>query len=131
MSFVTLLGRFARRLPDFTVRATNFALYGFVMLRAHLDPRPTIRSASPLNAGLRLGTGRAAIARGSPLNPTSDFWRPLFPGGFPFLERELLRKNPTCIADLWEWREIVAEASEINAAVLLADLARSARNRAP
>ncbi|HTU53571.1 MAG TPA: rhamnan synthesis F family protein [Acetobacteraceae bacterium] len=74
---------------------------------------------------------RQALAEGLPLNPTSDLWRSLLRRGYPFLKRELLRQNPTRIADLWDWRALLAETSEIDPAVILTDLARSARNRAP
>jgi Rhamnan synthesis protein F len=74
---------------------------------------------------------REAIADGLPLNPTSDLWRGLIRRGYPFLKRELLRKNPTRVGDLWDWRALLAEVSEIDPAVIRADLARSARNRAP
>jgi Rhamnan synthesis protein F len=74
---------------------------------------------------------REAIARNLPLNPTSDLWRVLLDRGFPFLKRELLRENPTGIADLFEWRALIAGASEFDPAEILADLARSVRNRAP
>jgi hypothetical protein len=74
---------------------------------------------------------REAIAEGVPLNPTSDLWRQLLLRGYPFLKRELLRENPTRVSDLSDWHGFVAEGSEIDPAVILADLARSARNRAP
>ena len=74
---------------------------------------------------------RTAIAGGQPLNPTSDLWRVLISQGFPFIKRELLRDNPTRIADLFEWRTLLAGISEIDAAEIEADLARSVRNRAP
>lgn len=74
---------------------------------------------------------REAIAEGLPLNPTSDLWRQLLLRGYPFLKRELLRDNPTRVSDLSDWRGCVAEGSEIDPAIILADLARSARNRAP
>ncbi len=74
---------------------------------------------------------REAIADGLPLNPTSDLWRRLIRRGHPFLKRELLRENPTGVGDLWDWRALLAEVSEIDPAVIRADLARSARNRAP
>ncbi len=74
---------------------------------------------------------RTAIAEGLPLNPTSDLWRPLLRRGYPFLKRELLRENPTRVGDLWDWRATLAGISEIDPAVIRADLARSVRNRAP
>ena len=74
---------------------------------------------------------REAIARNLPLNPTSDLWRVLLGRGFPFLKRELLRENPTHVADLFEWRTLLATTSEFDPAPIFADLARSVRNRAP
>ena len=54
----------------------------------------------------------AAIA-----NPTLGAWRALLEAGFPFLKRELLRDNPTGVADLDAWRGLVppAYAAEIEA----------------
>ena len=74
---------------------------------------------------------RHAIAERLPLNPTSDLWRFLLLRGYPFLKRELLRENPTRVPDLWDWRLLLAEISESDPGMILADLARSARNRAP
>ena len=54
---------------------------------------------------------RAAVAAGLPLNPTSDFWRQLLLSGFPFVKRELLRRNPTAVGDVADWRDVVQEAS--------------------
>ena len=56
-------------------------------------------------------------------NPTLDGWRVLLDAGFPFLKRELLRDNPTGIADLDAWPELVPPAY---AAEIEADLRRKA-----
>jgi hypothetical protein len=55
----------------------------------------------------------------------------LLAGGFPFLKRELLRSNPTGIADVGAWLDIVRAASPVEADVILRDLTRSLRNLAP
>jgi hypothetical protein len=87
----------------------------------------------PLHAARRRQERRLrhAIAERLPLNPTSDLWRFLLRRGYPFLKRELLRENPTRVPDLWDWRLLLAEVSEIDPGMILTDLARSARNRAP
>jgi hypothetical protein len=51
---------------------------------------------------------RAAAANGTPLNPTSDLWRYLLLAGCPFLKVEMLRKNPTEVPDIADWRSVVA-----------------------
>lgn len=52
----------------------------------------------------------AALAEGDPravpLNPTSDLWRPLLDAGFPFIKRELLRRNPTRVPGVGAWQEV-------------------------
>ncbi|HUC18207.1 MAG TPA: rhamnan synthesis F family protein [Acetobacteraceae bacterium] len=90
-------------------------------------------NGDPLHAARRRQEQRIrhAIAERLPLNPTSDLWRFLLLRGCPFLKRELLRENPTRVPDLWDWRLVLAEISEIDSGMILADLARSARNRAP
>ena len=72
-----------------------------------------------------------ALSERSPLNPTSDFWRLLLESGFPFLKRELLRKNPTFVPDLTEWREVVHAVSAADLEVIERDLQRTMRDRAP
>ncbi len=68
---------------------------------------------------------------GTPLNPTSDLWRQLMEAGFPFVKRELLRDNPTFVADIGEWREIALRKFGAIPAAIDHDLQRVMRNRAP
>jgi len=72
-----------------------------------------------------------ALSELSALNPTSDFWRQLLATGFPFLKRELLRKNPTFVKDVAEWRDVVRSVSTADLEVIERDLQRTMRNRAP
>jgi hypothetical protein len=51
---------------------------------------------------------RSAAASGVPLNPTCELWRQLLLAGCPFLKAELLRKNPTEVPDIADWRSVVA-----------------------
>jgi hypothetical protein len=93
---------------------------------ASLDPLERMR----IKATQRI---RAAAASGIPLNPTSDLWRQLLVSGFPFLKIELLRKNPTEVPDIADWRRIVAELPHGDVAMIERDLQLqpSIRNRAP
>jgi lipopolysaccharide biosynthesis protein len=52
----------------------------------------------------------ALVPDASVRNPTLDGWRVLLEAGFPFLKRELLRDNPTRIAELGGWRGLVPPA---------------------
>ncbi|MCB8873858.1 rhamnan synthesis F family protein [Acidisoma silvae] len=45
-----------------------------------------------------------------PLNPSIDLWRQLLQAGYPFLKRELLLRNPTRVADVFEWEEVVSQS---------------------
>jgi len=74
---------------------------------------------------------RHNVATRTPLNPTSDLWRQLLQAGFPFLKRELMRDNPTFVADLIDWRdEVRKQFGEVPEAIE-ADLRRVMRNRVP
>jgi lipopolysaccharide biosynthesis protein len=66
-----------------------------------------------------------------PLNPTSDLWRQLLRGRYPFIKRELLRDNPTRIADIADWQSIASETASRDLSPILLDLKRTLRNRAP
>ena len=66
-----------------------------------------------------------------PLNPTSDLWRQLLQKQYPFIKRELLRDNPTRIADIADWQSIAAETATEDFSSILLDLKRTLRNRAP
>jgi lipopolysaccharide biosynthesis protein len=74
---------------------------------------------------------RSASVRRVPLNPTSDLWRQLLRNKYPFIKRELLRDNPTMIADISEWQAIVSETGAADLGAILLDLKRTLRNRAP
>ncbi len=67
------------------------------------------------------------VAR-KPLNPTSDLWRQLLRAGFPFMKRELLRDNPTQVADVIEWREEVERHFGPVPVAIDRDLQRALRN---
>jgi hypothetical protein len=74
---------------------------------------------------------RSAIAHRAPLNPTADLWRQLLQVGFPFLKVELLRKNPTGVPDVADWRYVVAQIPEADPSVIEQDLKQKIRNRSP
>jgi hypothetical protein len=74
---------------------------------------------------------RSAQVKRHPLNPTADLWRQLLQAGFPFIKRELLRANPTDVADVIDWRLEAARVSDIDLRVIERDLQRALRNRAP
>ncbi len=65
------------------------------------------------------------------MNPATDLWRQLLCAGFPFLKRELLRDNPTRVADVMDWRSVVAETTGSDITLIERDLQRAARNVAP
>jgi hypothetical protein len=90
-------------------------------------------STDPIHAMRKAHARRirdAAVTR-QPLNPTSDLWRQLLHAGFPFLKRELLRENPTYVADVTDWREVVIELLGADPGIIDRDLQRVARNVAP
>lgn len=72
-----------------------------------------------------------ASARRVPMNPTAELWRPLLVAGFPFLKRELLRKNPIGVADVGAWLDLARAVSPDEADVILRDLRNSLRKSAP
>ncbi len=76
------------------------------------------------------GRIRAAAARRIPLNPTSDLWRQLLAAGFPFIKRELLRDNPSRVADLADWREVLGAIAPAALGPIEVDLRRTLRHRA-
>lgn len=79
------------------------------------------------NAGL---LGRSYAAR-EPLNPTAHLWKSLLKHGFPFIKRELLRDNPTMVADVVDWQEEIALIDPAQIEVIETDLKRTLRNKAP
>jgi hypothetical protein len=64
-----------------------------------------------------------------PVNPTSDLWRQLIQGGFPFIKRELLRDNPSEVTDLNDWRDEVIRQFGAVPEAIEHDLRRVMRNR--
>jgi len=74
---------------------------------------------------------RADYGASVALNPTSDLWRRLLRSGFPFVKRELLRDNPSSVADLADWRDEVMEISPGHVALIERDLQLVLRNKAP
>jgi hypothetical protein len=76
---------------------------------------------------------RTAAAGGVPLNPTCELWRQLLLAGFPFLKVELLRKNPTEVPDIADWRTVVGGLPGGSVAMIERDLQlqRGMRDRAP
>jgi hypothetical protein len=76
---------------------------------------------------------RSAAARGVPLNPTCELWRQLLLAGCPFLKVELLRKNPTDVPDIADWRSVVASLPGGDVGMIERDLQRQywIRDRAP
>ena len=74
---------------------------------------------------------RHNVATRTPLNPTSDLWRQLLQAGFPFVKRELLRDNPSYVADLIDWRDEVRKCFGEVPDAIERDLRRVMRNRVP
>jgi hypothetical protein len=58
------------------------------------------------------------------LNPSIDLWRQLIQAGYPFLKRELLLRNPTQVADVFAWEEVVSETLHVDPEPLAADIRR-------
>jgi hypothetical protein len=65
------------------------------------------------------------------LNPSVDLWRQLLQAGYPFLKRELLLRNPTRVADVFEWEEVVSEALKIDPQPLAEEIRRSLGPKLP
>jgi hypothetical protein len=96
------------------------------------ENNPGLVSAEPLHRMrfVHAHRIRANAAARRPLNPTSDLWRQLLETGFPFLKRELLRDNPSQIADIAEWREVVERTMGPVPEMIERDLQKVMRNRA-
>ncbi|MDO9710898.1 rhamnan synthesis F family protein [Paracraurococcus lichenis] len=96
-------------------------------------------AAAPLSDSPLLGAVRqaarqrilGAATQRVPMNPTAELWRPLLQAGFPFLKRELLRRNPSRIPDLAAWIELARAVSPGDTEVILRDLRSSLRQTAP
>lgn len=76
-----------------------------------------------------VGRVARAVATRAPLNPTAEFWRELLEAGFPFIKRELLRKNPARVLDIGDWHEAVDMASSRVLDAIERDLQRVMKNR--
>lgn len=74
---------------------------------------------------------RARHIKGRAMNPTSDLWQRLLYAGYPFLKRELLRENPSRVADVSEWRQVVAAVSGADISAIELNLKRTTYDRAP
>jgi Rhamnan synthesis protein F len=116
------------------------ALWPYAQLVAAVDPEllsengeDARRAVDPIVKERRRHAGviRGAAARRQPLNPTSDLWRQLLQDGFPFIKRELLRDNPSEVADVADWQEVVGSDVTMDLETIVFDLQRTLRNRAP
>jgi hypothetical protein len=74
---------------------------------------------------------RGARRRTNALNPSVDLWRQLIQAGYPFLKRELLLRNPTRVADVFEWEEVVSEALNVDPQPLAEEIRRSLGAKLP
>jgi hypothetical protein len=74
---------------------------------------------------------RTAVAKRAALNPTADLWRQLLLDGFPFLKVELLRKNPTQVPDVADWRSVLANIPGADRTMIERHLQLQMRNRSP
>lgn len=94
---------------------------------------PAAGEAGLLGAVQHLARQRimGAATRRVPMNPTAELWRPLLQAGYPFLKRELLRRNPAQIPDLAAWIDLARAVSPGDTEVILRDLRSSLRRTAP
>jgi hypothetical protein len=115
------------------------AVWPYQELLGRIDPALTreedeeeARAREPLDQARRKQARRIgeAASRRLALNPTSDLWRQLLEAGCPFIKRELLRRNPTRVADLADWRDVVGVVPDSDPAGVEIDLRRAMRNRA-
>ena len=74
---------------------------------------------------------RCTRRRTTALNPSVDLWRQLIQAGYPFLKRELLLRNPTRVADVFEWEEVVSEALHADPHPLAEEIRRSLGAKLP
>lgn len=104
------------------------------MLIDYAEGGPNLADAAVRARQLQARRLRAAAVEHVALNPTSDLWRQLLRGGYPFIKRELLRDNPTRVPDVAEWRAVLAETGGSMRGTLgpiELDLQRTLKNRAP
>jgi Rhamnan synthesis protein F len=74
---------------------------------------------------------RSAQRPTNALNPSVDLWRQLIQAGYPFLKRELLLRNPTRVADVFEWEEVVSAAMQVDPQPLAEEIRRSLGPKLP
>jgi hypothetical protein len=74
---------------------------------------------------------RDSAARQIALNPTADLWRQLLLSGFPFIKRELVRRNPSQVEDLGDWVRVVRNELGLDPEPILSELRGGLKNRAP
>jgi hypothetical protein len=74
---------------------------------------------------------RGAKAKRIALNPTADLWRQLLMSGFPFIKRELLRKNPANVEDIGDWLDVAREQVGADIEPILRDLRLMLKDQAP
>jgi len=74
---------------------------------------------------------RGAKAKRIALNPTADLWRQLLISGFPFIKRELLRKNPANVEDIGDWLDVAREQVGADIEPILRDLRLMLKDQAP
>ena len=103
-----------------------------------MDRAPNATGAVPVSIDPVLAMRRIHAVRirhyvvtRTPLNPTSDLWRQLLLAGFPFLKRELLRDNPSHVADVVDWRDVVVGRYGAVPAAIEYDLQRVMKNKVP
>ena len=93
-----------------------------------LDPR-----TQPLAMEVRRSADHAvrAAATRVALNPTSELWLLLLWLGYPFIKRELLRRNPSKVSNLVIWHRIVRSRAPDLYREIVDDLKHVARNILP
>jgi Rhamnan synthesis protein F len=74
---------------------------------------------------------RSSLAKRLALNPIFDLWRQLLVSGFPFINCELLRDNPTKVEDIGDWADVMREDLGVDPSPTLLVLRTTLRNSAP
>jgi hypothetical protein len=74
---------------------------------------------------------REHVSRRSAFNPTAELWRQLLENDFPFIKRELILRNPAEVPDLCDWPEVAGIKSNVLYELIMRDLQREIKNRAP
>jgi hypothetical protein len=65
------------------------------------------------------------------LNPSIDLWRQLLRAGYPFVKRELLQKNPSGIADVFDWEQVVRDTRQVDPTSLAEEIRARLGQRLP